>query len=112
VTKLSSSVESTNRWPNRIFVHPTKAYRRKPPHNYPVVKSLFGGRLPLSPMAQRPWTTKAFKPLDMSAIPRYPHNMPPKFEKWFPKFYGNDVTIAEKHLCDVPFPRVGQQGVT
>jgi hypothetical protein len=49
-------------------------------------------------MAQKPWTTKAFKPLDMSAIPGYPHNMPPKFEKWLPKFSGNDVTTIEEHL--------------
>jgi hypothetical protein len=49
-------------------------------------------------MAQKPWVANVFKPLDMFAIPRYPHNMPQKFEKWFPKFFGNDVTTVEEHL--------------
>jgi hypothetical protein len=49
-------------------------------------------------MAQRPWTSNAFKHLDMFVIPGYPHNMPPKFEKWFPKFSGNDVTTVEEDL--------------
>jgi hypothetical protein len=97
-TPLNSSVESTNQGPNRRFSNPTKAYRRKLPHNSPIVKSLFGGRLPLSPMAQKPWVANVFKPLDMSAILGYPHAMPQKFEKWLPKFSGNDVTTVEEHL--------------
>jgi hypothetical protein len=49
-------------------------------------------------MAQKQWVSNIFKPLDMSFIPGYPRQMPPKFEKWFPKFSGNDVTTAEEHL--------------
>jgi hypothetical protein len=63
-----------------------RSIREGPPHNSLVVKSLFGGRLPLSPMAQQPWVTNAFKPLDMSTIQGYPHAMPQKFDKWLPKF--------------------------
>jgi hypothetical protein len=98
VNPLSSSVENTNQRPNRRFSNPTKTYIRNPPHNCHVVKSLFGGRLPLSPMAQNPWVSNVFKPLDMSAIPGYPYNMPQNFEKWLPKFFGNDVTIVKEHL--------------
>jgi hypothetical protein len=49
-------------------------------------------------MAQRPWVTNAFKPLDMSRIPGYPHAMPQKFDKWLPKFSGNNVITIEEHL--------------
>jgi hypothetical protein len=83
---------------SRRYSNPPKTYKRRLPHNSPVIKSLFGGNLPLSSMAQKQWVSNIFKPLDMSAIPGYPHNMPLKFEKWFPKFSGNDVTIVEEHL--------------
>jgi hypothetical protein len=49
-------------------------------------------------MAQKKWASKLFKPLDMIAILEYPRQMPPKYEKWLPKFPGNEVTIAEKHM--------------
>jgi hypothetical protein len=49
-------------------------------------------------MAQRPWVTNAFKPLDMFAIQGYPHTMPQKFDKWLPKFSGNNVIIVEDHI--------------
>jgi hypothetical protein len=62
------SVENTNPRPNRRFANPTKVYKRRPPHNSHVVKSLFGQRLPLSPMDLQPWVSNAFKPLDMSGI--------------------------------------------
>jgi hypothetical protein len=26
--------------------------------------------------------------------------MPPKYEKWFPKFYGNDVTNVEENMSN------------
>jgi hypothetical protein len=97
-TPQSSRVESINQNPNRRFSNPPKTYKRKLPHNSPVVKSLSDGMIPLSPMAQKPWVSNVFKPLDMSAITGYPRNMPQKFEKWLPKFFGNDVTIVEEHL--------------
>jgi hypothetical protein len=79
---------------SRRYTNPPKTYKRRLPHNSPVVKSLFGGNLPLSTMAQKQWVSNIFKPLDMSAIPGYPRQMPPKFEKWLPKFSGNDVTTV------------------
>ena len=63
-----------------------------------MVKSLFGGKLPLSSMAQNPWVSNVFKALNMFAIRGYPCNMPRKFEKWLPKFSGNDVTTVEEHV--------------
>ena len=47
---------------------------------------------------QRQWSSKIFKPLDMTAITGYPRKMPPKYEKWLPKFTGNDVASAEDHM--------------
>jgi hypothetical protein len=41
-----------------------------------------------------------FKPLDMSAIPGYPRQMPPKYEKGLPKFIGTDATSAEEHMSN------------
>ena len=86
-TPLSSSVESTNQSSKRRFSNPAKAYRRKPPHSSLVVKSLFKGRIPLSPMAQKPCEVNVFKPLDMSGIPYYPLKMLQNFEKWLLKFW-------------------------
>ena len=34
----------------------------------------------------------------MTAIPGYPRQMPPKYEKWLPKFTINDVISAEDHM--------------
>jgi hypothetical protein len=36
----------------------------------------------------------------MYAIPGYPRKMPPKYEKWLPKFFGNDVTTIEEHMSN------------
>jgi hypothetical protein len=36
----------------------------------------------------------------MSAIPGYPRQMPPKYEKWLPKFTGTDATSAEEHTSN------------
>jgi hypothetical protein len=47
---------------------------------------------------QRQWSSNLFKPLDMSAIPGYPRQMPPKYEKWLPKFTGTDAISAEEHM--------------
>jgi hypothetical protein len=47
---------------------------------------------------QRQWSSTLFKPLDMSAIPGYPRQMPPKYEKWLPKFTGTDAISAEEHM--------------
>jgi hypothetical protein len=49
-------------------------------------------------VSQRRWSSNLFKPLDMSAIPGYPRQMPPKYEKWLPKFTGTDVIGAEEHM--------------
>jgi hypothetical protein len=34
----------------------------------------------------------------MTVIPGYPRQMPPKYEKWLPKFIGNDVISVEDHM--------------
>jgi hypothetical protein len=49
---------------------------------------------------QRQWSSTLFKPLDMSSIPGYPRQMPPKYEKWLPKFTGTDATSAEEHMSN------------
>jgi hypothetical protein len=49
---------------------------------------------------QRQWSSTLFKPLDMSAIPGYPRQMPPKYEKWLPKFTSTDTTSAEEHMSN------------
>jgi hypothetical protein len=36
----------------------------------------------------------------MSAIPGYPRQMPPKYEKWLPKFTGTDATSAKEHMSN------------
>jgi hypothetical protein len=77
-----------------------------------VVKSLFGKSLPLRIMSssqtatmnptnnQRQRSSTLFKPLDMSAIPGYPRQMPPKYEKWLPKFTDTDAISAEEHMSN------------
>ena len=34
----------------------------------------------------------------MSAIPGYPRQVPPKYEKWLPKFTGTDAISVEEHM--------------
>jgi hypothetical protein len=36
----------------------------------------------------------------MSAILGYPRQMPPKYEKWLPKFTGTDAISAEEHMSN------------
>jgi hypothetical protein len=36
------------------------------------------------------WDPGKYKPLDMSKTPVYPTQMPPKYEKWLPRFTGSD----------------------
>jgi hypothetical protein len=36
----------------------------------------------------------------MSAIPGYHRKMPPKYEKWLPKFIGTDATSVEDHMSN------------
>jgi hypothetical protein len=36
----------------------------------------------------------------MSAMPGYPRQMPPKYEKWLPKFTGTDAISAEEHMSN------------
>jgi hypothetical protein len=49
---------------------------------------------------QRQWSSILFKPLDMLAIPGYPRQMPPKYEKWLPKFIGTNAISAEEHMSN------------
>ena len=41
-----------------------------------------------------------FKPIDMSEIPRYPQKMPPKYEKWLPRFTSSDGVRVDYHMSD------------
>jgi hypothetical protein len=47
------------------------------------------------------WDPRNFKPLYMSKIPKYPRQMPPKYEKWLPRFTGSDGERADYHMSDV-----------
>jgi hypothetical protein len=46
------------------------------------------------------WDPRNFKPLDMSEILGYPRQMPPKYEKWLPRFTGSDGERANYHMSD------------
>jgi hypothetical protein len=96
VTPLNQNVENTNQEHKRRFSNPSKPYKTRHPHYSLLVKSLFGGRLLLSPMAPPPWDTNIFNPLYMTGIQGYPHAMPNKFDKRLPKFSSNNVTSTEK----------------
>jgi hypothetical protein len=99
---------------SRRYTNPTKSFRRKPPRNSHVVKSLFGGNLPLNTISnaqtrtinpnqdnnQKQWSSKIFKPLYMTNIPGYPKQMLPRYEKWLPKFTGNDVVSFKDHMSN------------
>jgi hypothetical protein len=52
------------------------------------------------PNNQRQWSSTLFRPLDMSAILGYPRQMPPKYEKWLPKFIGTDAISVEDHMSN------------
>ena len=49
---------------------------------------------------QRQWSPTLFKPLDMSAIPGYPRQMPPTYEKWLPKFTGTNAISVEENMSN------------
>jgi hypothetical protein len=50
-------------------------------------------------MAPPKWeASNIFKPIDMSRICSFPHNMPGAVHSWLLKFSGNDHTIADDHL--------------
>jgi hypothetical protein len=44
------------------------------------------------------WDPRNFKPLDMSKILGYPRQMPPRYEKWLPRFTGSDGVRADNHM--------------
>jgi hypothetical protein len=46
------------------------------------------------------WDPGNFKPLDMSKIPGYPRRMPPRYEKWLPRFTGSDEENVEDHMSN------------
>jgi hypothetical protein len=39
-----------------------------------------------------------YKPLDMSKIPGYPRQIPPREERWLPKFTGSDGERVDFHV--------------
>jgi hypothetical protein len=46
------------------------------------------------------WDPGNFKPLDMRKILGYPRQMPPRYEKWHPRFTGSDEENVEDHMSD------------
>jgi hypothetical protein len=57
----------------------------------------------MPPLMKKPtmasqWDPRNFKPFDMSKILGYPRQMPPRYEKWLPRFIGNDGVIVEDHM--------------
>jgi hypothetical protein len=50
---------------------------------------------------QKQWSSKLFKLLDMTNIPGYPRQMPPRYDTWFPKFTSNDVVSVEDHMSNL-----------
>jgi hypothetical protein len=46
------------------------------------------------------WDPRNYKPLDMSKIPGYPRQMPPKYEKWLPRFTGSDGERPDYHMSN------------
>jgi hypothetical protein len=54
----------------------------------------------IKPNMASQWDPGNFKPLDMSKILGYPQRMPLRYEKWIPKFIGNDEENANKHMHD------------
>jgi hypothetical protein len=46
------------------------------------------------------WDLGNYKSLDMSKIPGYPRQMPPKYERWLPRFTGSDGERADHHMND------------
>jgi hypothetical protein len=51
-------------------------------------------------MGDKPWVKNVYKPLNMTSINGFPHALPDKYNKWLPKFTGNNVITVEKHLLD------------
>jgi hypothetical protein len=49
---------------------------------------------------QNQWASKLFNPLYMTDIPGCPRKIPPRYEKWLPKFIGNDVVSVEDHMSN------------
>jgi hypothetical protein len=46
-----------------------------------------------------PGVSNVYKALDISRIQGSLHDMPKKYNKWLPKFAGNNVIIVEDHLA-------------
>jgi hypothetical protein len=46
------------------------------------------------------WDPGNYTPLDMSKILGYPRQMPPKYEKWLPRFTGSDGERPDYHMSN------------
>jgi hypothetical protein len=46
------------------------------------------------------WDRGKYKPLNMSKISGYPRQMPPKYEKWLPRFTGRDGERPNYHMSN------------
>jgi hypothetical protein len=54
----------------------------------------------IKPNMDSQWDPHNFKPFYMSKILGYPRRMPPRYEKWFPKFTGSDEENVENYMRD------------
>jgi hypothetical protein len=52
------------------------------------------------PTTTSQWDSGNFKPLDMSKISGYPRQIPPRYEKWLPRFTGSDGERVDYHMVD------------
>ena len=44
------------------------------------------------------WDPGSYIPLDMSEIPGYPREMPPRYESFLPRFHGTDEDCPKSHM--------------
>jgi hypothetical protein len=104
----SSRGYSTRRYNQTLyksFSDPKKAYRQRRKE----VSQASSSNNPINPtpsivhtrivnMGDKPWVTNVYKPLNMTGIRGFPHAMPDKYNKWLPKFSGNNVITVEEHI--------------
>jgi hypothetical protein len=52
----------------------------------------------MKPTMTSQWDAGNYKPLDMSKIPRYPRQLPQRYERWLPRFIGSDGKRVDHHM--------------
>jgi hypothetical protein len=111
------STRSSNQTLHCSFLDPERAYRRRTKENSQASssKNLENptpsiGHTRIVTMATQPWVTNVYRPLDMSRIQGFSHNMPNKYNEWLPKFSGNNAIIAQEHITTL-YNVLGEHGI-